>query len=120
MTNSDAGGVVAAEIIQAIAREYGWPGFSQGVITPIAMSPETMRQYVGMYLLTGSKVQLSIAVEDGQLMATQTGGAPFELVATGTDVLTPLVDAPPFRFERDSGGRVTTLVVGTVRLTRTP
>lgn len=120
MTNSDAGGVVAAEIIQAIAREYGWPGFSQRVITPIAMSPETMRQYVGMYLLTGSKVQLSIAVEDGQLMATQTGGAPFELVATGTDVLTPLVDAPPFRFERDSGGRVTTLVVGTVRLTRTP
>jgi hypothetical protein len=35
-------------------------------------------------------------------------------------VFTPLADAPPFRFERDSAGRITTLVVGGTRLERQP
>lgn len=120
MTNSDAGMALVAEIMQAIGREYGWPGFAPRVITPIAMAVDTMRRYTGVYSRPGTPFQLSISVEDGRLMATQAGAAPFELLPTGRNVFTPAVDAPPFRFERDAAGNVAALVVGGTRLARMP
>jgi CubicO group peptidase (beta-lactamase class C family) len=120
MTNSDGGSAVAAEIIQSIAREYAWPGFTQRVITPIAIAPETASQYAGVYALPNARVTLTIAVDGGRFMATQSGGTPFELVPTGTDVFAALMDAPPFRFERDASGNVKTLIVGNARLARVP
>jgi CubicO group peptidase (beta-lactamase class C family) len=120
MTNSDGGMGLVGEIMQAIAREYGWPGFAARVITPLAMAADTMRQYAGVYSLAGTGFQLRIAVQDGRLMATQAGAAPFELLPTATNVFTPAVDAPPFRFERDTAGNVATLVVGGTRLARMP
>jgi hypothetical protein len=53
-------------------------------------------------------------------MATQSGGRPFEIVPTAPNVFTPLLDAPPFHFERDAAGRITTLVVAGTRLERQP
>jgi hypothetical protein len=120
MTNSDAGMSLAGEILQAIAREYGWPAFKPRTITPLAMSGEAMQEYAGRYSLAGSPLQLAVTVEGGRLMATQSDGAPFELVPTGANVFAPLVDAPPFRFERDGAGKVTTLLVGGTRLERLP
>jgi CubicO group peptidase (beta-lactamase class C family) len=120
MTNSDAGMALVGEIMQAIATEYGWPGFAPRVITALAMAADTMREYAGVYSLAGTPSQLSIAVQGGRLMATQAGAAPFELLPTGTNVFTPAVDAPPFRFERDTAGKVAMLVVGGTRLARMP
>jgi CubicO group peptidase (beta-lactamase class C family) len=120
MTNSDAGMAVVGEIMQAIAREYGWPGAAPRMVTPLAMSAESMREYAGRYTLAGTRLELSIAAEDGRLMATQTDARPFEIVPTAANVFTPLVDAPPFRFERDGAGKVTALVVGGTRLERQP
>ena len=120
MTNSDAGMGLASEILGAIAREYGWPGFAPRVLVPLAISAETMREYAGRYALRGQALELTVAVEDGRLIGTQSGALPFELVPTGANVFTPVVDAPPFRFERDSLGRIATLVVGGARLERVP
>jgi CubicO group peptidase (beta-lactamase class C family) len=120
MTNSDGGMALVGEIMQAIAREYGWTGFAPRVIAPLAMSAETMREYAGRYTLAGTRIELTITAEDGRLTATQTGGRPFEIVPTGANVFTPLVDAPPFRFERDSSGKITALVAGGTRLERQP
>jgi CubicO group peptidase (beta-lactamase class C family) len=118
MTNSDAGMALVGEILQAIAKEYGWPGFAPRMIAGVAMTPETMRAYAGRYVRAGTPLELSIAVEDGRLMARQGDGAPFELVPTQTNVFAPTIDAPPFFFERDSAGVVMTLIVGGTRLSR--
>jgi CubicO group peptidase (beta-lactamase class C family) len=120
MTNSDAGMALVGEIMQAIAREYRWPGFAPRVVVALAMTADAMGEYAGRYVLAGRPLELRIAVADGQLIARQGDGTPFELVRTGTDVFTPLVDAPPFRFERDSAGKITTLVVAGTRLERQP
>ncbi|MDQ3948948.1 MAG: beta-lactamase family protein, partial [Gemmatimonadota bacterium] len=120
MTNSDAGMALVGEIMQAIAREYRWPGFAPRVVVALAMTADAMGEYAGRYVLAGRPLELHIAVADGQLIARQGDGTPFELVRTGTDVFTPLVDAPPFRFERDGAGKITTLVVAGTRLERQP
>jgi hypothetical protein len=90
------------------------------MVTPLAMSAESMREYAGRYTLAGTRLELSIAAEDGRLMATQTDARPFEIVPTAANVFTPLVDAPPFRFERDGAGKITALMVGGTRLERQP
>jgi CubicO group peptidase (beta-lactamase class C family) len=120
MTNSDAGMALGGELLQAIAREYGWPGFAPRIVAPVEVAAEAMRAYMGRYALPGSALHLEVSLANGRLTASQSGGAPFELVPTGTDVFTPLVDAPPFRFQRDLAGKVTTLVVGGTRLERQP
>jgi CubicO group peptidase (beta-lactamase class C family) len=120
MTNSDDGMALVGEIVQAIAREYDWPGLAPRVVVPLAMSAEVMAEYAGRYAVPGRPLVLSVTVEDGRLMAKQGEGKPFELVPTGANVFSPLVDAPPFRFERNGAGRITTLVVGGTRLERHP
>jgi CubicO group peptidase (beta-lactamase class C family) len=120
MTNSDAGSTVTDEIIQAIAGEYGWPGYAVREIVPVAITAETMRQYEGRYARAGAQLELTVAVEGDRLMVTQAGGAPFELVPTGADAFTALAPAPPVRFERDAAGRVVALVAGDARLERKP
>jgi hypothetical protein len=93
---------------------------TQPAVTPLAMAPGAMREYARRYTLAGTRIELSIAVEGGRLVAKPTGANPFEIVPTATDMFTPLVDAPPFRFERDGAGRITALVVGGRRLERQP
>jgi hypothetical protein len=111
---------LVAEIVQAIAKEYGWPDSAPRVVTPLAVSAAAMREYAGRYTVADPPVELSIAAEDGRLMATQTGATPFEIVPTAADVFTPLVEVPPFRFERDGAGKVRALVVAGARLERRP
>jgi CubicO group peptidase (beta-lactamase class C family) len=120
MTNSDDGMMLVGEIVQAIAQEYGWPGFSPRVITPLAMTSDQLRFFAGTYRLPNTPVQLTVALEGDRLMARQGGGAPFELLPTAPSLFTPTIQAPPFRFERDASGAVTTLVVGDTRLERQP
>jgi CubicO group peptidase (beta-lactamase class C family) len=118
MTNSDDGATLASEIIQAIAREYGWPGFTPRVVIATPMPAETIQEYEGRYTLEGAPIELLVAVEDGRLTAAQPGTPPVELVPTAADLFTPLGDVPPFRFERGSGGRIMAVIVGGTRLGR--
>lgn len=118
MTNSDAGMAVAGDVLQAIAREYGWPGYAPRVITPLVVTAETLREYAGRYDLPNTQFHVTITLEEGRLIATRPGVPPFELVPRQANVFTPTIDAPPFVFQRDSAGAVTTLVVGDTRLVR--
>ncbi|MFN2564415.1 MAG: serine hydrolase domain-containing protein [Gemmatimonadaceae bacterium] len=120
VTNSDDGMTLVGEIMLAIAKEYGWPGLAPRVIVPIAMSAEQMQEFAGRYTRAGPPLELSVALEDGRLIAMQTARRPFELVPTGPNLFTPAVDAPPFRFERNAAGAVATLVVGGTRFQRAP
>lgn len=118
MTNSDDGAAIAGEILQAIAREYNWPGSAPRVIKAVAIAPDVLGQYAGRYDLPSTEFQFLVAVEDGRLMARRPGAAPFELVPTQANIFAPTIDAPPFAFQRDSSGTVTTLMIGGTRLVR--
>lgn len=120
LTNSDMGGALADEILQAIGREYGWPGYPRAELVPIAMAPDAIRQYAGVYALPGGQLRLTVAVEADRLIVRVGGDAPVEIVPTGTDTFTPTAPAPPVRFERDSAGRVVALLAAGMRFERVP
>ena len=93
LTNSDNGGVLARQIIQTIAREYGWAGES---LKPqqrerITLSTEALRAYVGRYVGPGGRFQ--IMAGDGVLRLILEGNPEAELVP----------EAPDRFFFRDNG-----------------
>jgi CubicO group peptidase (beta-lactamase class C family) len=120
MSNSDIGGLLVEEILQAVAREYGWPGFRPREIVPIAIAPEALNQYVGVYALPGAPLRLTVRADSGRLMVMQAGSQWFEVIPTAADAFAPTVPAPPLRFERDTSGRVVALFAGDRRLERVP
>ena len=120
MTNSDNGGRIAAEVVQAVAREYGWPGFAPRVVVPVAMSADALREYEGRYVVPGAATEVTLALDGARLTLRQGAGTPIELVPTGQDLFTPLGDAPAFRFERDGSQKITAMVAGGTRLERRP
>jgi CubicO group peptidase (beta-lactamase class C family) len=120
MANSDLGGFLVEEILLAIAKEYGWPGYAPREIVPIAVAPEVLNQYAGVYSLPGGPLRLTVKVENGQLMIMQGNGPWFEAIPTAPDAFTAAVSAPPLRFERDAAGKVVALMAGDTRLARVP
>jgi CubicO group peptidase (beta-lactamase class C family) len=52
MTNADAGGIVVTETLNALAREYEWPGYIQEETRiPVTVEPRLLERYVGEYEL---------------------------------------------------------------------
>ncbi len=50
MANSDNGGVIAQEILRAVALEYGWDGILRGAaVTSVDMSAAELGDYEGRY-----------------------------------------------------------------------
>jgi hypothetical protein len=49
MTNSDDGMVVATDLMQAVAREYGWKGFEPQVLRAVALSEAQIQEVTGSY-----------------------------------------------------------------------
>jgi CubicO group peptidase (beta-lactamase class C family) len=119
MTNGDAGGPLAAEIVAAVTREYGWPGETAQEIVPVALAAGWETDYVGRYASASTPVAITVAADSSALWATLPSGRRIELVPTGADQFVAL-GAGPARFERGAGGRVTTLWAGGDRLERAP
>lgn len=118
MTNSDAGARLVDEIVHAIAREYGWPGFALRTITPVATSAEALRAYAGTYA-TPDGTQVRVTAEGKVLWLTLPTGERRELLPTGDE----RVESPEGgsgRFVRGGDGRVTAVMLGTDRLERVP
>jgi hypothetical protein len=76
MTNGEAGVDLAYEILRAVAREYGWPGFRQRTRPLVPAAPDTLRQLAGRYRLTvgGDTVVVAVRAE-GDRLATALPGA---------------------------------------------
>lgn len=119
MTNSDAGGTVAMELAQAVAREYGWPGFPPGEIVPTTITPAALAEYVGRYSRSAPAVEVSVSLEQGALFLRLPDGTSVELVPTGRDAFASADSGAPFEFVRDDG-RVVALSGRGTRLQRVP
>jgi CubicO group peptidase (beta-lactamase class C family) len=110
MTNSNRGGVLAAEIMRSIAREYGWLDYlpKEKVIAPV--DPKIFDDYVGQYQAAPNSI-ITITNENGKLMAHPLAGSKAELFAESeTDFF--LKQAPvQIKFVKDTRGKVTGLVL---------
>jgi CubicO group peptidase (beta-lactamase class C family) len=75
MTNGAAGVDLAYEVLRAVAREYGWPGFRQRTRPLVAAAPDTLRQLAGRYrLAVGADTSLiAVRAEGGRLAAALPG-----------------------------------------------
>jgi CubicO group peptidase (beta-lactamase class C family) len=108
MTNSDAGNGVMFELLQAIAREYGWPAFQPVEKTAVAMDPAALRDFPGRYRGTadGQTFQYTVQAADGALtIHAQSWPAPRVLhPATATHFFIR-ESQREYTFERDGSGR---------------
>jgi hypothetical protein len=72
MTNGDNGSQLMMEIVRAVAREYGWPDYKPTEREAIKIDPESLKSFVGNYLLAPG-FGLKIELEGDHLAATLTG-----------------------------------------------
>jgi CubicO group peptidase (beta-lactamase class C family) len=119
MTNSDAGGRLADELIRAIATEYQWPGFARREIAAIPVPAAALLEYAGTYA-GDDGMSVKISAEGDGLWLTLPNGQRLELVFTATDqVASPEVGATE-RFERGKNGAVAAISLAGQRLVRVP
>lgn len=101
------------EVVQAVALEYGWPGYREH--EPLPISPETVATYSGRYRYNG-ELSFRIFAEDGRLFLQYVGSPPEEMIRIGdgrfvrrerpAPILLTLEDgAPTFHFEEGGGER---------------
>jgi CubicO group peptidase (beta-lactamase class C family) len=110
MTNSDRGGALIAEILRAIAHEYGWPDFHPTERTQVKVDPAVFRDYVGRYQLAPNTV-LTVTQEGAHLFTQATGQPKAEIFPEGErEFFYKVVDAHII-FETDSSGRATSLTL---------
>ena len=110
MTNGDNGGQIADEVMHSIAAEYQWPDFKPTVRTAIHVDPKILDSYVGTYELDKG-VDLTITVENGQLMGQATGQGKTPIYAE-TETKFFLLAAPTsVEFVKDDQGKVTSIVL---------
>jgi CubicO group peptidase (beta-lactamase class C family) len=111
MTNGDAGGDLAIEILRAIAREYGMPGFAATEREVVRIEPAVLAAHAGEYVPAGAAPQglvVRLRVEGGHLHADvpRLGWAGRPLRAGPEGVFFFLENGGEFAFERDVRGRV--------------
>jgi len=82
------------------------PGERQAV----ALGPEALQAYVGVYQLAPT-FAITVSVVDGKLMGVATGQPPFELFAEGQDAFFVRVVDARITFTRDAAGAVAGLVL---------
>jgi CubicO group peptidase (beta-lactamase class C family) len=120
MTNSDTGGPLVSQVLEAIAREYGWPGFGRAEVVPVPLTPGRAADYVGRYGQDADRVALTVGEAGGVLTVTVAGSDPKELLPTGGDSFLLLPDGVAVEFSRDDAGRVTGMVATGSRLMKLP
>ena len=116
MTNSDNGGFVASQVVNALARYFRWPGYGLNTIEPIEVPPAKLQEYTGHYPFPDPPYEAVIAFENGRLFMISFNNRQ-EIVPVDTDEFES-VEGGRMEFERDASGGVTTLSLGGLKLTR--
>jgi hypothetical protein len=80
MANGDDGMVVVNELMQSVAREYGWTGLAPHVIDAVTLSAAQMQEVAGSY-----GRGLVVITAQGPSLGLTYGGAQVELVPQGAD-----------------------------------
>ncbi|MFK0300595.1 serine hydrolase domain-containing protein [Brevundimonas sp. NPDC090276] len=114
MTNGDRGGVLIASLMQAVAAEYGWPGYEPTRITPVALSADRMAAYAGTYRSNEDALTVVVAPDGGALKVLSIVGEVAELVPEGPDRFIDTQRATVVSFLRDEVGRVSNVEIGGV------
>ncbi len=117
MSNGDPGWQVGAELLGAIAREYGWPlgprdqvGFHVGPRSPARVHAHRDDAYVGDYHLR-SDFPVGVTRTDSGLALRLSGQPPVPLLPTSdTDYYAEALDVE-VRFRREESGTVPSLVL---------
>jgi hypothetical protein len=78
MTNAEQGGRLTADVLRAVASEYGWPDMREREVTIATVPLETLRSYEGRYhlggrdgVVTATDGHLTLQVPDGSTVALQ-------------------------------------------------
>lgn len=114
MTNSDNGDTLVDPILHAVARRFDWPGYEINVIEPIAVAATTLAGYTGTYRPPDVPMDFVVTLENGTLFLTFSNSTT-ELVPVEKDAFES-VKGGRLRFERDASGKVTALLLGSVRV----
>jgi CubicO group peptidase (beta-lactamase class C family) len=123
MTNSDAGGFLADEVVRAVAAEYGWPGFAPREIIPVAIDSTILRSWVGQY--ARGPVRLIITREGDHMYARVPGGQfpttdALEFVAVAPDHFSSVDGRLAGRIVTAPDGQVTGVDIAGMVLPRQP
>jgi CubicO group peptidase (beta-lactamase class C family) len=113
MTNGLNGYNIIAEVIPAIAEEYGWPIRRQTVKTPVALDTKALSQVAGHYRFDAMNgFVATISIDNGKLYIDAAGPQPKqELVAAGDSVFFGHETGVPFVFRKRVNGKATELLV---------
>src|SRR3569623_241871 len=106
MANGDDGMVVAVELMQAVAREYGWKGLEPTVLDTVALSAEQAKAIAGSY----GHGLATISAEGAALRVTYQG-ATVDLLPLGDDrfVADPGAGNVGLRLARGPDGQIKSL-----------
>ncbi|MEM6797237.1 MAG: serine hydrolase domain-containing protein, partial [Acidobacteriota bacterium] len=109
MVNSDYGITLAEELVPAISRVLGWPGFAPEPITPESVDPASLDALAGLYRM-GEHLLLEVSRQGDALMARGL----FEeeatrLVPQEGGVFVAQSDGARLGFKRAEDGRATAL-----------
>lgn len=118
MTNGDRGGVLIASLMQAVAAEYGWPGYEPIRITPVALNADQMAAYAGTYRSTEDALTVVVAPDGAALKVLSIVGEVAELVPEGPDRFIDIQRAVIVTFPRDAAGQVSGVEIGGMVRTR--
>ncbi|MEL6416261.1 MAG: serine hydrolase domain-containing protein [Pseudomonadota bacterium] len=104
MTNSANGSTIGNEIIRSAGAIYGWPGNDAKTVTRADLTEEALAKFVGAYALpNSSQPYASLAVGDGVLVGTQTGGGEFTLVPLSESDFIDPDDGQEITFSEEDG-----------------
>jgi CubicO group peptidase (beta-lactamase class C family) len=120
MTNGDTGHAVIAQLVQAIAAEYGWPGFKPKILVPTKVSLASLEGLAGRYSAGQAVATISIRPADGSLEISAPNGQQTELIPQGSDLFIDVDRSTRFQFVRDPSGRATEITVMGSKLKRIP
>jgi CubicO group peptidase (beta-lactamase class C family) len=109
MTNGDQGGRLGAEILRAIAAEYGWPGRQPRVKSVVTVDPTALAPLAGRYELRPGRV-LTVALEGGTLFIVD-GAQRVELVPESPSRFFELVEEADIEFVRGPDGAVSHILL---------
>lgn len=104
MTNSDTGSPLAAELMQAIFRHYGWTGPEPNVKSRITLSTDYLQKFVGTYNIPNYG-DIKLELVDENLMA-QPGDViqnPITLVPENDSTFFDASDGTTISFHIDNG-----------------
>ena len=109
MANGDDGTTVIREVMQALAREYGWKGVEPRILLSAVLSEAQRTELVGSF----GQGRATISWNGSALRASYAGGE-FEVVplAGGTLVIDPDGLRMPLKIIRGADGRIRSVDAG--------